>query len=286
MIYLLKKHPERRLISWEETGGKRQERIWSNNMITQVFSPKRKRLRKIFPWWNLRLKKVIRNQLSGGNQDHFLLGYKEIKALRVMIQSYTQHPSFGDVKTFQEELDSAILKVQKLEADLHSLNLALKELEYQLEEKQCIQKPVLLTPSPSHRLSVNSTEGSLASSAGYGTINSYSSSEGCDDGGIDGSDGGSDDGSYGGSNDGSDDGSDGMDGGSDGGNDIISIDIVYALYNYDGKCGESSIAMIAGELFTRVGEDEDGWTKVRRRKNTGQRWQGFVPTSYLAVVEI
>ena len=187
-----------------------------------------------------------------------------------MIQSYTQHPSFGDVKTFQEELDSAILKVQKLEADLHSLNLALKELEYQLEEKQCIQKPVLLTPSPSHRLSVNSTEGSLASSAGYGTINSYSSSEGCDDGGIDCGD----------------DGSDGMDGGSDGGNDIISIDIVYALYNYDGKCGESSIAMIAGELFTRVGEDEDGWTKVRRKKNTGQRWQGFVPTSYLAVVEI
>jgi len=219
-------------------GGKGRKRIGKNlgkqEKNTNLFSKKKKTEENI---------SLVESQIKKG--------YTEIKALRVMIKSYTQNPSFGDVKTFQEELDSTILKVQKLEADLHSLNLALKALEHQLEEKKCIQKPVLVTPTPSPKLSVGST-----SSAGYGTINSYRSS----------SDIGSDD-------------------GSDGGSSINITDIVCALYSYDGQCGESSIAMIAGELFTRLGEDEDGWTKVRRRKNTGQRWEGFVPTSYLTVVK-
>ena len=62
-------------------------------------------------------------------------------------------------------------------------------------------------------------------------------------------------------------------------------DVVVALYDYDGQCGESSIAMIAGELFIREGEDEDGWTKVRRKNITENRCQGFVPTSYLSLVK-
>merc|ERR1712013_971249 len=117
-------------------------------------------------------------------------GHTEIKALRVMIQSYTQIPTFGDAKTFQEELDSTILKVQKLEADLHSLNLIVKEFDNQLEERKSNQKQA---PLPGPKLS--------------------------------------------------------------------------------------------GELFIREGEDEDGWTKVRRKNITENRCQGFVPSSYITLVK-
>merc|ERR1712013_324531 len=170
-------------------------------------------------------------------------GHTEIKALRVMIQSYTQIPTFGDAKTFQEELDSTILKVQKLEADLHSLNLNLKDLENQLEEKKSNQKQTPLPPSPSSKPSADSPVSSRASSAGYGTISTGSEDDGDD------------------------------------------VDVVVALYDYDGQCGESSIAMIAGELFTREGEDEDGWTKVRRKNIKDNRCQGFVPSSYITLVK-
>ena len=51
-----------------------------------------------------------------------------MKALRVMIQSYTQNPTFGDPEKFQEELDSVILKVQYLESELHSQNLLLNDV--------------------------------------------------------------------------------------------------------------------------------------------------------------
>ena len=48
-----------------------------------------------------------------------------------MIQSYTQNPTFGDPKKFQEELDSVILKVQKLESELHSHGILLSNVNYQ-----------------------------------------------------------------------------------------------------------------------------------------------------------
>ena len=39
-------------------------------------------------------------------------GKKEISALRLMVQSYTNNPKFGDASKFQSELDSAIYNVQ------------------------------------------------------------------------------------------------------------------------------------------------------------------------------
>ena len=157
-----------------------------------------------------------------------------------MIQSYTQNPSFGDATTFQEELDSSILKVQTLEAKLHSLNIVLKEIDYQLEQRKSSQKTSHPTPSLSPKLESASPEGSRASSAGYGTISSVGSSD---------------------------------------------SDIVCALYDYAGKCGDSSIAMVAGELFTRTEGDEAGWTKVRRINSNKGGSEGFVPTSYLTLVK-
>ena len=39
-------------------------------------------------------------------------GKKEISALRLMVQSYTNNPKFGDASKFQSELDTAIYNVQ------------------------------------------------------------------------------------------------------------------------------------------------------------------------------
>lgn len=44
--------------------------------------------------------------------DEYVLGKKEISALRLMVQSYTNNPKFGDASKFQSELDSAIYNVQ------------------------------------------------------------------------------------------------------------------------------------------------------------------------------
>ena len=63
-------------------------------------------------------------------------GNKEIAALQLMVQSYTDNPKFGDAKNFQSELDSAIYNVQMLESDLHALNIELKDINEKLDSQQ------------------------------------------------------------------------------------------------------------------------------------------------------
>ena len=169
---------------------------------------------------------------------NYFPGRTEMKALRVMIQSYTQNPSFGDAKTFQEELDSTILKVQKLEAELHSYTLLHKELMYKLEQKQCSQRSALLSPAPSNA----SPHGSRSSSTGYGTMSDSD------------------------------------------GEDTTEDTIVAAVYDYDGEGGDTTIPMVTGEEFIVTEEDEEGWTRVRRKNRTRQRCEGYVPTAYLRLV--
>ena len=94
-----------------------------------------------------------------------------------MIQSYNQNPTFGDSKQFQEELESTILKVQKLESELHSQNVILNDLNYKLEQKKSIRKSPLLLPQTIPKMISYSPEGSRSSSAGYGTISNYSNSD-------------------------------------------------------------------------------------------------------------
>ena len=50
--------------------------------------------------------------LNGQFAMSVILGKKEIAALRLMVQSYTNNPKFGDASKFQSELDSAIYNVQ------------------------------------------------------------------------------------------------------------------------------------------------------------------------------
>ena len=77
-----------------------------------------------------------------------------------MIQSYTQNPTFGDPKKFQEELDSVILKVQKLESELHSHSILLGDVNHQLEQKHGLQKSSLMAPQPLPKIVCDSPGGS------------------------------------------------------------------------------------------------------------------------------
>jgi hypothetical protein len=63
-------------------------------------------------------------------------GNKEIAALQLMVQSYTDNPKFGDAKNFQSELESATYNVQILESDLHALNIKLKDINEKLDSQR------------------------------------------------------------------------------------------------------------------------------------------------------
>ena len=165
-----------------------------------------------------------------------------------MIQSYTQNPTFGDPKKFQEELDSVILKVQKLESELHSHSILLSNVNYKLEGKQGLHKSAQTAPQPAPKIILESPEGSRSSSAGYGTISNYSNS---------------------------DRDSDSLE------NSDMNIGTAVALYPYNGDFSESSIAMEAGEEFIVTEGDEGGWSKVRRKNINSEGGEGFVPTTYL-----
>merc|ERR1719400_3031760 len=220
-------------------------------------------------------------------------GKKEISALRLMVQSYTNNPKFGDASKFQSELDTAIYNVQVLESDLHAVNIQLKDLNNKLEDKKSetayspryssigspnnsnnngcpgINTPITIQRidySPMTRRSSSIQSGSV----GYGTTSN------CDSDSIENSDKGNipvDE------------------------NDFIEEDTtdnddshemtVMAVYDYDGACGESSIPITSGESLVLVEDDIEGWTKVRRKfKSSDQTHpsEGFVPTAYLQFV--
>merc|ERR1719400_638031 len=222
-------------------------------------------------------------------------GKKAISALRLMVQSYTNNPKFGDASKFQSELDTAIYNVQVLESDLHAVNIQLKDLNNKLEDKksetayspryssigspnnsdsanngtQFINTPITIQRidySPMTRRSSSIQSGSV----GYGTTSN------CDSDSIENSDKGNipvDE------------------------NDFIEDTIeqeeaeeitVMAVYDYDGACGESSIPITSGEYLVLLEHDIDGWTKVSRKFHSGdprRPSEGFVPTAYLQFVQ-
>ena len=56
-----------------------------------------------------------------------------MKSLQLMIQTYRENPKFGDVKNFEEELEDSVLRVQQLQASLHSLRSQLEEVQVALD---------------------------------------------------------------------------------------------------------------------------------------------------------
>ena len=50
---------------------------------------------------------------NNNNTALSMLGQKEISALRLMYETYSQNPTYGDKKNFQGELETATFKVRQ-----------------------------------------------------------------------------------------------------------------------------------------------------------------------------
>ena len=67
-----------------------------------------------------------------------------MSGLQLMIESYTQNPSYGDVNKFRGELDKVTHKVQVLESDLFSLTSEMNDIVARLGTPQDPTDPQLV----------------------------------------------------------------------------------------------------------------------------------------------
>ena len=205
-----------------------------------------------------------------------------MSGLQLMVESYTKNPSYGDANKFRGELDKVTHRVQLLESDLFSLNTELRETIARLGRDSTDPHQETETVSLCESESHSSGYPSSASSVEVGELESQ----------------------YGGSvgsyrttiqsllntspalylpdtNPHLPDEVDGED---------LPLpppppdlldqpDLVTALYHFDVMT-EGNIDMREGEEFYRLGQDEEGWMKVRRLDGTEE---GFVPTSFLRI---
>ena len=98
-----------------------------------------------------------------------------MKALQLMIQTYTETPDFGDSRNFQEELNNVATKVENLSKDINSLNRELDLVESKMNLN--MRHSLLAAPSRSLVSLDNSTQSGGSDSIGYG---SQSSNTDCD----------------------------------------------------------------------------------------------------------
>ena len=98
-----------------------------------------------------------------------------MKALQLMIQTYTETPDFGDSRNFQEELNIVVTKVENLSKDMNSLNRELDLVESKMNLN--MRHSLLAAPSRSSDSLDNSTQSGGSDSIGYG---SKSSTTDCD----------------------------------------------------------------------------------------------------------
>jgi len=210
---------------------------------------------------------------------------KEMSALQMMIETYTQSPQFGDAQKFQGEHETAVHKVQILESELEAFKTELIDVNNKLDN--------LRARSP--------TMNRKASQSLPNTINRKQIREGPTR-----------------TTDWDDD-FDESDGTSIEINHSITIPVpppmqspassaappppppppapglpappekeeepeqkkIVALYPFDADTPDT-ISMAEGEEFVVLVEDQDGWTKVQRVDNRffNDIGEGYIPTSY------
>ena len=220
-----------------------------------------------------------------------------MSGLQLMIESYTQNPSYGDVNKFRGELDKVTHKVQVLESDLFSLTSEMNDIVSRLGTPQDPADPQLETVSLCGSESHSSGYPSSASSLEVGDVESqYGGSLG----------------SYRSTIQSLMNNSPGLylpptaphqpyqDDGEEGDElplpppppELVTeqvtdqvteqvtenvTQLVTALYQFEVMT-EGNINMREGEQLYRLGHDEEGWMKVRRQDGTEE---GYVPTSFL-----
>ena len=99
-----------------------------------------------------------------------------MKSLQLMIQTYKKNPKFGDVKTFELELEDAVLRVQQLQASLHSLRSQVEEVNLALENLKLGGGADSTSVSPSEGLTTKKTvcDKNIQEVSGYDTNNKVS----------------------------------------------------------------------------------------------------------------
>ena len=126
-------------------------------------------MQKVFIWctiWSSTVKVII-------------TGTKEMKALQLMIQTYTETPDFGDSRNFHEELNIAVTKVENLSKDMNSLNRELDLVESKMNLN--MRHSLLAAPSRSLVSLDNSTRSGGSDSIGYGSQSSTTDSDKVED---------------------------------------------------------------------------------------------------------
>jgi len=171
-------------------------------------------------------------------------GNKEIAALQLMVQSYTNNPKFGDVTKFKSELETAVYNVQVLEADLHSKNNQLKELKGKFKDAPIVARDTSNISNLPENIPVVCSRSDSNSSSDRGSDISELESTSC--------------------------------------KEEDSVKTVIALYPFEDDTIENSIGMKTDEEFIITEADDEGWTKVRRKYPVnGINNVGYVPTAYI-----
>jgi len=237
-----------------------------------------KRSRATPPTENLFPKKRELEKKIEAMEAEIQKGQKEISALRLMYETYSQNPTYGDKKNFQGELETATFKVQKSESDLLKLRNELKLIDSKLDSIQ--SRTPVDTPKSGRR----SPSVSERSSVGYGTISNSSNSSEQDTDSLGektppshvSTAGAGVHGHRGNSWREEDDLTDEFD---DFPPPPASLGLARALYDFEGT-EESNLSMVEGEEFHLVEADSEGsgWSKVQRMDMSGE---GYVPTAFL-----
>jgi len=191
------------------------------------------------------------------------------------------------VKTFELELEDAVLRVQQLQASLHSLRSQVEEVNLALENLKLGGGADSTSVSPSEGLTTKKTvcDKNIQEVSGYDTNNKVS-------GGLAAS-------KYENENTSDFDEDDYFDSSvsfkssepdeiSENSSDKTDTSYgrgrrrVSAIYGYNSDTSET-ITMAEGEEFFVLEADQEGWTKVRRRSKNiyDHRDVGFVPTSFV-----
>lgn len=208
-------------------------------------------------------------------ESELLRGQKEMKSLQLMIQTYKTNPKFGDVKTFEFELEDAVLRVQQLQASLHSLRSQLEEVKVALENLKLGGGLAsgLASEKNIQEVSGYDTDNKVSGGLAASKYENENTSDFDEDDYFDSSV------SFKSSepDDISENSSDKMDTSYGRGRRRVS-----AIYGYNSDTSET-ITMAEGEEFVVLETDQEGWTKVRRRSKNiyDHRDVGFVPTSFV-----
>ena len=194
----------------------------------------------------------------------FLAVQKEANALKLMIDTYTKNPSFGDASKFSGELSTTTQKLQAVESEILQLQQELKSVMNTLDDTT--------SRSPSlHRSNLTQSQLSISSNFSANSLNQYSDEK---------------------------DMTRRISTASNNNDSITAppppppppiviqsnddnteeVEAV-ALYDFDDETGES-LSMSEGDKFVVMEQFEDGWARVRRIEDSEE---GFVPISYIEI---